>query len=157
MAKPERNAQWLKMYEAGMTDSEIAEASGSTKQIVACWRNRNKLPVNAPQKPHEFYSDETKSVWQYLYKKGLDDKQIAEIEGCEMSVICSWRHRSGLPPQKPYKPKRSYSNEQKAGWLSMYKAGMRDAEIAKLAGCQVWNILYWRKKNNLPPNKKRNL
>ena len=92
-------AQALKLYNAGATDGEIAEALGAPRGRVQKWRSRTlKKPPNRDR-----MGPETRFDWKRaktLYKQGWDDIRIAGELECSISSVWRWRNRNGLPPNR---------------------------------------------------------
>lgn len=82
----------LEMYQAGMSDDEIAKAECVQRNTIAFWRFKNgKLPVNKKLSPVMAKRFE-------MYQAGMSDREIAEAEGVGRRVIASWRRNSGKLP-----------------------------------------------------------
>lgn len=82
-----------KLYEAGLEDAEIGKRLCVSRQAIAFWRRKNKLPPNGQRRanPEEMMERER------LYRKGLTDAEIAKETGCTMNTVQKWRYKRGLP------------------------------------------------------------
>lgn len=47
---PEEHEERLQLYNAGMTDSEIADCVGSSREAITSWRAKRGLPVHKKRK-----------------------------------------------------------------------------------------------------------
>lgn len=84
-----------KLYRAGYTDHEIADAVGVRYGTVQHWRR-----VILNEKPNK---DEGRAAfpWEWardLYMAGLNDREIAEKLGCCVSSVWRWRSKYELFP-----------------------------------------------------------
>ena len=157
-------AKALELYYGGATDKEMAEAFGVNSSTMQKWRNSMGLPsareVKRAAQPKEpkvrRQLDEAKAL--ELYHGGSTDKEIAAATGFASSTIRRWRSVNGLPvlpkpkPQTPPKVKEPYRppfDEDLA--RECYLAGLNDAEMANHLGCSRGAVVYWRKKQDLPP------
>lgn len=89
-----------------------------------------------------------------LYNKGLDDDEIAEIEGCSVGYIGQWRIKNGLPKHKDNR--RKSLEELHIKRMALYNKGLTDEEIAQELGLKKKTISYWRQNQKLKMNKKEN-
>lgn len=97
-AQPEEDwrEKALRLYEAGATDSEIAEALGFARERVGKWRRRTlKKPPNKDRRGTEPRFDWKRA--RELYRQGLNDLQIARELKCHASTVWQWRNKNGLP------------------------------------------------------------
>lgn len=90
----------LALYEKGLTDREIAEAIGISRDTFGEWRRRSaKLPPNPDRKGPESRFDWKKA--EELYRQGLNDSEIARVLGCSTASVWRWRAKYELfPPKK---------------------------------------------------------
>lgn len=89
-----RNEAW-KLYRAGATDREIAEALGKTSSCIATMRRRKwKLSPNPDHKGPEASIDYKRA--EELARRGLNDREIAEELGCSINSIWRWRYKRQL-------------------------------------------------------------
>lgn len=79
-----------------------------------------------------------------LYRKGLNDVEIAEFQGVTQSTICQWRTRKKLPKNIS---KEQIEMENKK--MELYKQGLSDVEIAEKLYLSRTAIRDWRLKYNL--------
>lgn len=87
----------LGMWEEGRTDREIADATGQPMAKVTRWRNRLKLEVHPDRKGPPPQFDWKKALT--LYRRGYNDKEIAQKLGCGVSTVWRWRFKYELFPQ----------------------------------------------------------
>ncbi len=90
--KPSRSeimAQRMKLYNMGMTDEEIAKMQKlkSGAEAIKQWRKRFDLSPNGGTKTRSDIMIERMK----LYKEGLSDGKIAEIQDCKKATITYWR------------------------------------------------------------------
>ena len=80
----------MRLYNAGYSDREIADACSVCVYMVEQWRRRNSLyrdkALFDPEKIEE------------LYRKGLHDGEIAAELHCSRGVAARWRRINNLPP-----------------------------------------------------------
>ena len=85
------------LYADGKTDREIAEALGKYVQQVQNWRwNIMRRPPNPPAPGHRAIYDWKRA--EELYRRGMNDCQIARELGCTFSSVKRWRYKRGLLP-----------------------------------------------------------
>lgn len=80
-----------------------------------------------------------------LYRQGLNDSAIAELEGVSQSAVSAWRRRLGLPPNKKKRTLKDKRHE-------LYIKGLTDQEIADILGVTKNAITIWRYRHRLPNN-----
>lgn len=80
-----------------------------------------------------------------LYRQGLNDSAIAELEGVSQSAISAWRRKLGLPPNKKKRTLKDKRHE-------LYIKGLTDQEIADILGVTKNAITIWRYRHRLPNN-----
>ena len=86
-----------RLYLAGATDREIAEAVGVKYDTVQHWRyNTLKRPANPSVKGPAAKFDWEKA--QELYRHGKNDQEIAHELGCSPSSVWRWRTKYELFP-----------------------------------------------------------
>lgn len=85
-----------------------------------------------------------KEKFMRLYKKGLNDYQIADELNCWHQNVQKFRNDLGLPVNSPGEKER----------MKLYNQGLGDSEIARRVGMSRSTIIVWRKNRNLPVNKK---
>lgn len=132
----------------------LAEMTCSTSNEI-----REFLGLEIPQKKkvvHKKYTAEQWSKALEMYQAGALDIEISAETGICRTTILHWRGRNGYPSnydrKKPKGPTGNLSSEAHELRMSLYKAGLVDAEIAKKAGCSQGSIYQWRKLRGLPPN-----
>ena len=89
--RPLDKKQALRMFKAGASDKEIADALGVRLYTVQKWRWSNKL-----FRTTKSYCDQDICA---LYEKGMSDVEIANSLHCGRTTIVRWRKQNGnLPP-----------------------------------------------------------
>ena len=89
-----RDEAW-KLYRAGATDREIADAMGLKVTRVANMRRRAwHLPPNPDHKGPAVSIDYKRA--EELARRGLNDREIAEELGCSIAAIWRWRYKRQL-------------------------------------------------------------
>lgn len=105
-------ARIAELYEQGLSDNKIAEATGCSRLTVFSWRQRNSKPTNNPKHtkavkknpvekrtaPSNKKVDDDRA--RELYDNGLDDKEMGEVMGISPSTLAAWRRRHNLPAQR---------------------------------------------------------
>lgn len=140
------------LYDQGMSDRQIADALGVTKQGVRNWRERNRLRCHKQddQQARKSMIDETKA--KALYEKGMSDQQIATAIRATKSAVRHWRRRTDRPGNNA-RPRIFKAKEVECERL--YRDGMVDSDIAMRLGVSVGTVSKWRYKNGLLPNGKQ--
>ena len=138
---PERNA----LYERGLTDREIANELNVSIDVIQNWRYNRGMPANSA-KPD--FSDR-----EEYYRQGLTDREIADRAGVTCNTIVNWRNRRGYPPNAG--PRKRIEKKEFPSRRKLYELGLTDEAIAKAENCSRVTICNWRRRNNLPPNKKK--
>ena len=77
------------LYEQGLSDVEIAEREGVTRQAIGQWRRKNGLT------PHTVLGRYTDQIIK-LAVEGYYSTQIAEIVGCTRGNVSAICHRRGI-------------------------------------------------------------
>lgn len=90
-AFPER----LELYNAGLTDTDIANRLGLKSNTVTVWRRSENLRPNAPHKRGRVHSR------MMLYELGWSDHHIAKEQGVSKHSVLAWRRTRGLRPNFP--------------------------------------------------------
>ena len=93
----------LRLYRAGATDREIADALGLLYNRVNRWRRESRLPRNADKRGPEVRFDWTRA--EDLYRHGASDSDIARALGCCVSTVWRWRYKYELFPNRKRKRK----------------------------------------------------
>ena len=98
-----------KLYNAGHTDHEIADAVGVSYSAVQKWR-RDVLDRDPnPDKKQSGFSWERA---RDLYLIGLNDREIADKLGCSVSSVWRWRSKYSLFPNGKIGTKRRDKNHE---------------------------------------------
>ncbi|MCD6468538.1 MAG: hypothetical protein J7L32_04415, partial [Thermoplasmata archaeon] len=148
----EENALRLELYRKGYSDREIADEVGVTPVVILSWRKKNNLKPNIQQ--GQPLSDAEEKRRLELYKKGLNDKQIASVIGISEEGIWQWRKKRGLVANIPQDNKKVSPEENKYRMM-LYRQGLSDKEIAEKCSVSRSSIKGWRKYRGLKPNKKK--
>jgi len=91
-----------------------------------------------------------------LYRSGMTDRQIAEVEGRPAATVKAWRRRCGLPPHHSRVKATTHPgfvarHEQR---FTLYRQGLTDRQIAAEAECPIATVKTWRLRHELPPFRK---
>lgn len=95
------------LYDDGATDREIADTLGMGITRVANLRRRNwKLPPNPDKRGPDIRLDYERA--EELYRRGMNDREIAEGLACSVSAVLKWRNKYELLPNSKggRKPKK---------------------------------------------------
>jgi DNA-binding NarL/FixJ family response regulator len=82
------------LYDRGLSDREIAEATGAKLSTVIQWREKKELPPNIGQKPKRPVSWEEEGL--RLLSEGKTDTEIARAVGKSVNTVGEWRRGRGL-------------------------------------------------------------
>lgn len=141
MLAPEARALRFRLHREGLTDRQIAERLGATRNAVKIWRVANRLPPNGPGNRCAVLMAERMT----LYQRGMSDHGIAKLQNVHHSSVWLWRRRQGLPntysPPDWRKPVRE-----------LYDTGASDRRISRLMYRNAGFGRYWRIKMGLPRN-----
>lgn len=132
-----------KLWEQGLSDSQMAKEVGCAKETVIKWRQEEGLPFNEAH----VHVDREKML--ALYQQGLNDGEIGRELGCAPQTVKHWRNKKGLP---------AITQRRTVDWATvrrLYMTGLSDAEIARTAGCHENTVYRWREKERLPANRFR--
>jgi transposase-like protein len=169
---PERVKLRRELYDAGSTDSVIAEAVGIRPTNVILWRQREGLPPNFPpgrtmrtSEHLAFVTPDLKRRAVALSKRGVDVRTIARELATTVKSVEKW-HTEALPDtpyvrqsgaarrSTPRHPSgRAYSKlraERRARAFVLYADGLNDYEIAKDLGVNRGQVWEWRHALFLP-------
>lgn len=86
--------QAWELYKQGLTDTQIAEAVGTTSHTIGNWRQRKNLVSNVVRREANYDWDREEA--RRLYDRGMIDKEIAKAVDVSPSIIWKWRQREGL-------------------------------------------------------------
>lgn len=92
----------MKLYEAGLKDTEIAEQCFVTSSAIYNWRKSRNL--KAKNKRGSSKRKEFSPIFKELYEKGYNDRMIADHVCCSIPCVRHWRIDNNLPVNK----KREY-------------------------------------------------
>lgn len=87
----------IKLYNAGMSDREIAEVVGCSPDNIATWRGKQGLPPNPGKAANRHVPPEQEALRMRLYEQGLSDSQAAKRCGLTTMGFARWRQRHKLP------------------------------------------------------------
>ena len=97
--------RFMRLYEAELSDGEIAEKLGVTREIIRGYRKKNNIPTKRPKDRFD------KDKFMELYEQGLTDGEIAKELNLTASYVCACRNRLGLPTK--FIPKRRVKNAER--------------------------------------------
>ena len=153
------NRKRIRLYEQGLNDREIAEKCGVSLWSIFSWRKRRNLPsiserIGSKRGKKLTKNEDEKRV--KLYEQGFDDREIAEKRDVSQTVISSWRRKHNLLSTVERGKKSGgppLGKEENERRMKLYKHGLNDREMGEKLGLTSESISYWRKKNDLPPNR----
>ncbi len=93
-------AERMSLYKMGWSDHRIARARGTKKNAIFCWRRRNGLTAHFGPYNREkdvILSERDEERRMMLYRRGLNDCDIAREIGRSSNAVWAWRMRRGLP------------------------------------------------------------
>ena len=96
-----------KLYNAGATDNEIAQATGVKYDRVNRWRRRQGMPIHRDKKGPAPAFDWKKAM--ELYRHGASDVTIAREIGCSVRAVWHWRFKCELIPNGTTGRKKDYT------------------------------------------------
>jgi hypothetical protein len=88
-------AEFQKLYDQGLNDSEIGRKVGVETSTVRIWRNDYGLPsltMSSADRGKKY--DE---MFQPYYEQGLTSRQIADATSTNIKIVDSWRRNRGYP------------------------------------------------------------
>lgn len=92
---PQREADRLAGYRAGLNDRQIASAEGRDSSTIRLWRLARGLPAN--RRGFAPLTVEQRARRMLYYQLGWSDGRIAREEGVTEPSVFVWRRRMGLP------------------------------------------------------------
>lgn len=101
--------------------------------------------------------NEEDALKKALWELGLTDGQIASVFNVDIDIICDWRTNFGLDRnqvevESNLNKKKDENKLKKALW----ELGLTDQQLANIFLVSKSTISYWRNKNGLQCNDKRN-
>jgi hypothetical protein len=92
---PDEHDRRQQLYDAKLTDQEMAEACFICINAIRYWRESRvpKLPPNSKK-------CERLEIRMHLYNNGLTDIEIARHQRCSRMAIRDWRAKRGLLQNK---------------------------------------------------------
>jgi len=135
---------------------ELIEMLKADYEILDKYNTREKLNkladkiLNFPNKYAGKGLVEAKAERLKLYKQGLSDVEIADIQGLTVSAIANWRGKNRLHTNS--KPNKLSDAENKTR-MELYKQGLFDKDIAEKLNLTRQTVLEWRKIRKLPSNR----
>jgi transposase len=170
---PERMKLRRELYDAGNTDSVIAEAVGIRPNSVFTWRQRRGLPPNLPpgrtlrtSEHLAFITPDLKRRAIALLKRGVGAPMIAREMSTTVKSVERWyteafpstpyvRQSGATRRSTPRHPSgRAYSKmrtDRRARAFVLYADGLNDHEIAEDIGVNSGQVWEWRHALFLPP------
>lgn len=92
--------KFMRLYEAGLSDGEIAKHFGVNVSSIRGHRRKYDIPTKRPKDRFD------KVKFLELYAQGLTDGEIAEALDLTTGYICSCRKKLGLPTKHPTKRRK---------------------------------------------------
>ena len=89
----ELEAEYRRLYEAGLSDRQIAELTNRTKGMVKHWRDKNGLPTKQTIGRSKKIPEERMLE---VYKMGLNDRESCVILGVSVDVFRYFREKHDL-------------------------------------------------------------
>lgn len=89
-----------------------------------------------------------------LYRRGMNDRQIAREMSVTPDAVRYWRTRNQISPQCPTRPAVQLGEEPDARY-ALWQQGMGDKDIAAAVGRHPDVIRRWRGKHGLEPGNRR--
>lgn len=86
--------EFMRLYNEGKSDPEIARALNQFPQIIYNWRKIYGLPANHPQ--HRSYTAKHADYIRTMHGEGATDDEIAMSLGLGRSSIQHFREREGM-------------------------------------------------------------
>lgn len=82
-----------RLWKAGKTDGELAEALDCSKRTIREWRQKALLPANVHRAQRSrFDAPEIRAAWE----RGAGGMELARLAGASRSGVQKWRNRNGL-------------------------------------------------------------
>lgn len=92
------------------------------------------------------------------YRNALDPKKavkiLAKLNGAGTADITAALARSGITPVQPARPRKAQKRLNQQLAQELYKRGLDDNEIARIAGTSDTAVYHWRYRNGLPSHAK---
>lgn len=132
---------------AGTTDpKEVAKVSNDIRNRCQHYKDVVKRRRLVDQESFERMKKRNDRRME-LYKAGLSDTKIAEIEGVSANTICSWRKYNSL---KPNYRATEIRKEKEKKYFELYQQKYTDEQIARECGVSTSLIEKWRRREHLP-------
>ncbi|GEM_PF-3141185 len=120
--------KWVGLYEEGLTQKEIAEMYDVCQGTVS-----NKLREQGIKgrwlSLKKNIPDDVLEQWERLYKQGVSLTEITRIYGVSYKTVSSKLTKKGVLPIK--KDTKEIKDELVEEWVSLYKSGLTQKEIAE--------------------------
>lgn len=87
--------RFVELYEAGLTDLQIAQEMGISRYMAFTYRHEMGLKSKRSNVLAGHYDTVMK-----LYRAGKNDREIAEAIGVSDGVICEFRNKRGMPANR---------------------------------------------------------
>lgn len=88
----------IELWQAGLTDAEIAARVGAKANTITAWRRKRGLATKQPPRSFARLDADSDTRRKFLYRLGWSDDRMAAHEGVGPPRIKRWRDRRGLPP-----------------------------------------------------------
>ena len=92
------------------------------------------------------------------YRNALDPKNaakiLAQLNGAGPADITAALARSGITPVQPARPRKAQKRLNQQLARELYKQGLDDNKIARIAGTSNTAVYHWRCRNELPSHAK---
>jgi DNA-binding CsgD family transcriptional regulator len=118
--------EFLRLYEQGLEDEEIAKELNLTKTFI--YNYRRKLNLDSQ---HDKKRKLNQQKFLQLLEEGKNDSEIGRILGVSNTVIHYWRE-SLTDKESNFEYKRKFDTEK---FLDLYYSGLNYVQIAKELGC----------------------
>jgi len=147
----ERRRKMRELYDQGMTDRQIAEATGMAEKTIAKYRKAQGLPPHMRERKCKIDTERARKLWE----QGKTDPEIASALGVSKGCVWHWRNTAGIA-SVDYRTRPKGTDWEETG-RRMLENGATDREIAEAVGRTVSTICCWRKRRGLesPERQKR--
>lgn len=147
----ERHRKMRELYDRGMNDVQIAEATGMAEKTIAKYRKAQGLPPHMRERKCKIDTERARKLWE----QGKTDPEIASALGVSKGCVWHWRNTAGIA-SVDYRTRPKGTDWEETG-RRMLENGATDREIAEAVGRTVSTICCWRKRRGLesPERQKR--
>lgn len=88
---PEREAERMELYNAGLTDTKIAKKQGVNTNSIMTWRERRGLPSQSDKE-----REKKQAVFRKLFEAGFGIAECAKLVGRDKRTLRAWRDEMDL-------------------------------------------------------------